>query len=356
MDVYYAIIADVLQKIKGSRRSSGIYYILTGKKTSQSLSDSQWFQIENYYAALKGMSINQFNQALDTLCSMEIIELKDENIFIVTKQGEQFLAEQKQHFSFLEKLNGLKYSSIEHECWQVITLYVQALSNSLYDNFDYSPVIRDRDAADKVKILYPRSEQQRKKTASKLYNELLSILKDFDSESNEIFVKKLSGFNRVGNTFEQSARERGLSKIETVLRFRAVLHQLFKTADNKTEEFAVLNSLIGDFIEVPALTKSALITHQMLQRGKNIQEVMKLRNLKSSTMEDHLVEIAREIPEFSLHPYIDEKQKDRVIDFYNKTKENKLRPIKEAFPHLTYLQIRLVLAKEGGKYATGSRA
>jgi uncharacterized protein YpbB len=356
MDICNNIILDVLQKVNGSRRCSGIYYILTGKKTSQSLSDSQWFKIEHYYGALKGLNLEEFNTFIVKLHEDGLLRLKDENVFVVTEQGEQILADNKKRYFFMEKLNGLKYASIEHKCWQIITLYVQALSNSVYNNYDFSPVIREREAAEKVKALFPRTERQKKEASFDLYNELLVVLQQCDSETADIFVKKLSGYNRVGNTFEQSARELKFSRIETVLRFRSVLHHLFRSMGNQPEKFAVLNSLISDYTVVPALTKSALQTYQLLQKEKSVQEIMNIRNLKSSTMEDHLVEIAREIPEFSIHPYISKEDEISVIQFYDETKENKLRPIKEAFPHLTYLQIRLVLAKEGGKNAVGSGA
>jgi uncharacterized protein YpbB len=354
MDICFSIIMDILQKVDGSRKCSGIYYILTGKKTSQSLSDSQWFEIEHYYASLKGLSLEDFKSIIDKLYTDELIKLKEDNVFVVTNKGAEFLEENKDSYLFIGKLNGLKYASIEQRCWQVITLFVQSLSNSLYNNFDFSPVIRDREAAEKVKILFPRSEQQRKHIAFHLYNELNTILQTCDPGGAGIFVKKLSGYNRVGNTFEQLAREWEFSRVETVLHFRSVLHQIFKSIREQPEKYHILNSLIGDFIVVPALTKSALQTYHLLKKEKDIKEIMKIRNLKMSTMEDHLVEIAREIPEFSINPYISEEDKKGVIQFYNKTKNFKLRPIKEAFPHLTYLQIRLVLSKEGGKHAVGS--
>jgi uncharacterized protein YpbB len=356
MDIRFAIIMDILRKVDGSRKCSGIYYIVTGKKTSQSLSDSQWFEIEQYYASLKGLTLDDFNSILDQLYTEELIKLKEDNFFVVTKKGEEFLEEINGRYLFIGKLNGLKYAAIENKCWQIITLFVQSLSNSLYNTFDFSPVIREREAAEKVKILFPRSEQQRNHIASLLYNELNTVLQTCDPGGAEIFVKKLSGYKRIGNTFEQSAREWGSNRTETVLRFRSVLHQIFKSIREQPERHLVLYSLIGDFIVVPALTKSALQTYYLLKKEKDIKEIMKIRNLKLSTMEDHLVEIAREIPEFSIHPYISEEEKERVILFYNKTKKFKLRPIKEAFPHLTYLQIRLVLAKEGGKNAVGSGA
>ncbi|MCM3720314.1 helix-turn-helix domain-containing protein [Fictibacillus phosphorivorans] len=354
MDISRAIIMDVLQKVDGSRKCSGIYYILTGKKTAQSLSDSQWFKIEPYYASLKGLTVEDFNSILDELCTKEFINLKEDQVFLISEKGSNFLEKNKSYYFFMEKLNGLKYASIEHKCWQVLSLFVQSLSNALYHFLNFSPVIRDRDAAEKVKILFPRTDEQRKQVASQLYIELKIILKKCDSKSAEIFVNKLSGYNRVGHTFDQSAREWGLSRVEAVLRFRSVLHMIFYSIKEKPESYTVLYTLLGELIDIPALTKSALQTYHLLKQEKDLKEIMKIRNLKLSTMEDHLVEIAREIPDFSIQPYIRDEDKDRVSHFYNKTKKFKLRPIKEAFPHLTYLQIRLVLAKEGGKHAVGS--
>lgn len=354
MDICDAIILDVLQTVDGNRKSSGIFYILTGKKTSQSLSDSQWFKIEHYYACLKGLTLDEFNTIIEKLYNAELVQLKENNFYIVTKKGEKFLKDNEKNYLFIRELNGLKYASIEHKCWQVITLFVQSLSNSLYNNYDFTPVIRDGEAVGKVKMLFPRSEQQRKDAASYLYKELKAVLTECDSVTSEIFVKKLSGYNRIGHTFEQSAREWEMTRIESVLRFRSALHQLFKSIAKQSEKFPVLSTLIGDYIVQPALTRSALQTYHLLKKEKTIQEIMKIRNLKLSTLEDHLIEISREIPEFPIHPYISEEDRKRVIHFYNETKENKLRPFKEAFPHLTYLQIRLVLAKEGGKHAVGS--
>jgi uncharacterized protein YpbB len=353
MNISYVIMTDVFHKINGSRKTSGIYYILTGKKTSQSLSDSQWFNIEHYYAAFKGMSIETFQQIIKELDQLGIIVFKEENVYEVTKKGEAILSTESDRISFVTKLNGLKYAAVENQCWQVVTLYVQALSNALYHHYDYSPVIRDSQAVQRVKRIFPRSRHLKAEEAKLLYSEIYEVLNECDSTSADIFVKKLSGYERIGNTFEQSAREWGMSKSEIVLRFRSVLHHLLRKASDQQGN-KVLHALLGDFTNIPALTKSASHTYKMLNQGKSVEEIMVIRNLKNSTLEDHLVEIAREIPGFSLHSYINEQDCDRIVRYYKETNETKLRPIKDAFPHLSYLQIRLVLAKEGGKNATGS--
>lgn len=356
MDICNTLIVDILKKINGSRKRSGIYYILTGKKTSQSLTDSQWFGIEPYYAALKGMSLEEFNDAIHELHLHNLIESNEENVFVVTQLGDRALEDVKERFSFLKKLNGLKYASIEQVCWQVIALYCQALSNALYSRTDYSPIVREREAIERVKTHFPRSDQKRYEAAAQLFYEIQCVLKESDQKSADIFVRKLSGYNRIGNTFEQLSRELYAPKTEIILRFRSVLHDLLSSACDRPQAFPIVNSLIGIYTDVPPLTRSASLTYQLLKKDKDIQEIMSIRKLKSSTLEDHLVEIARAIPDFSIFPYISEEETEQVIRFYKMTRENKLRPIKEAFPHLSYLQIRLVLAKEGGKNAAGSSA
>ncbi|MQR95743.1 helix-turn-helix domain-containing protein [Fictibacillus phosphorivorans] len=330
--------------------------MVTGKKTAQSLSDSQWFGIERYYAAFKGMAHDTFTQSILGLIKEEYMKTLEDHVYVLTEKGEEVLEYENDRLSYLKHLNGLKYASIETSCWQVITLYVQALSNSLYGHFNYSPVVRDYSVISKVKSIFPKSESERKTHAEKLYREVSRILLEHEPKSADLFVKKLSGYHRIGSTFEQLSRVEDLSQEETILRFRAVLHALINKIVYEKKNFPMLHSLIGSYTEAPALTNSASLTFKMLKSHKSIEEIMNVRNLKMSTLEDHLVEIAREVPDFSLIPYIDEQEVLKLKHFYNKTNETKLRPFKDAFPHLSYFQIRLVLAKEGGKHATGSSA
>ncbi|MGA4719592.1 helix-turn-helix domain-containing protein [Fictibacillus nanhaiensis] len=327
--------------------------MVTGKKTAQSLSDSQWFGIERYYAAFKGMAHETFTETIHSLIKEKYMHALEDHVYILTEKGEEFLKCENDRLSYLKHLNGLKYASIETSCWQVITLYVQSLSNSLYGNFNYSPVVRDFSVIQKVKSVFPKSDLERKDQAAELYSEVSQILFEHDKVSADLFVKKLSGYNRIGSTFEQISRVEGISLQETVLRFRAVLHSLIQKVTSEKIDFPMLYSLIGSYAEAPALTNSASITYKMLNNNKSIEEIMSVRNLKISTLEDHLVEIAREVPNFSMIPYIDEQEFLKVKNYYRKTNETKLRPFKDAFPHLSYFQIRLVLAKEGGKHATG---
>ncbi|MGD6962132.1 helix-turn-helix domain-containing protein [Fictibacillus phosphorivorans] len=330
--------------------------MVTGKKTAQSLSDSQWFGIERYYSAFKGMAHDTYTESIESLLNEEYMKESEDHVYTLTEKGEQLLVRESDRLSFLNHLNGLKYASIESTCWQAITLYVQALSNALYGHFNYSPVVRDFSVIQKVKSVFPRSESERKIQAEKLYRELSRVLLEHDNQIADLFVKKLSGYNRIGSTFEQLSRIKGMSQEETVLRFRAILHAFIHKIASEKMNFPMLHSLIGSFTEAPALTRSASLTFKMLNNNKPLEEIMIVRNLKLSTLEDHLVEIAREVQDFPITPYISDTEFLKVKEYYSKTNETKLRPFKDAFPHLSYFQIRLVLVKEGGKHATGSNA
>jgi uncharacterized protein YpbB len=356
MNLYDFLIIEVLLKVNGSRKITGIYYILSGKKTSQSLSDSQWLGLENYYASFHGMSIEEFYTLINELLDRELLIEIEKNTFVPTNKGVLFFKENRKNGQFMEKLNGLKFSSIEQKSWQVISLYAQAISNLVYNNHSYPPVVREREITDLVRGLIPKTRKEIEKKAVRLFEELFTIMKDSDTVSSEVFVKKLSGHHRIGSTFDQIANELQISRAEAVLRFRGVLHQILSKCADSPPLYPGFYELLGNFIDIPPLTQSALKTFQLLKRGKTMKDIIRIRSIKPSTFEDHLVEIARAVPQFSIQPYVNKEDFEKVVQFYKNTSEIKLRPIKDAFPHLTYLQIRLVLAKEGGKNETGNSA
>ena len=58
------------------------------------------------------------------------------------------------------------------------------------------------------------------------------------------------------------------------------------------------------------LTFSTEKTYALLKQGYSVTDIMSIRKLKKSTIEDHLVELAIHMKEFSIDPYVSfEKQK-----------------------------------------------
>ena len=93
------------------------------------------------------------------------------------------------------------------------------------------------------------------------------------------------------------------------------------------------------------LTGSAYQTAQLYYEGCSIEQICMLRNLKKSTIEDHLVELAMNEPSFDITPFVTCEDQQLVHTAVEDYATRKLKVLHEVLPHLTYFQIRLALAK-----------
>jgi ATP-dependent DNA helicase RecQ len=93
--------------------------------------------------------------------------------------------------------------------------------------------------------------------------------------------------------------------------------------------------------------KSHVITYELLQDGKSIEEIASIRNFSVNTIEDHLVRCHSEDYPINWDELISEEYKDIIIQTIHELGASKLKPIKDALPEeVSYFQIKAVIAKE----------
>src|SRR5690606_37294425 len=121
------------------------------------------------------------------------------------------------------------------------------------------------------------------------------------------------------------------------------LHYMIETIWNEQEKFSLLHTLIEN--RQMMLTSSSEQTFQLLNQGYSIDEIAKIRRLKRSTVEDHLVEITLKDSSFSIDTYVSTDVQRKILDVTYNNKERKLSVIKQRVPEAEYFEIRLVLSK-----------
>ena len=97
------------------------------------------------------------------------------------------------------------------------------------------------------------------------------------------------------------------------------------------------------------MTNSSYRTYKLLGKGYSIEEIAKHRRLQKSTIEDHIVEIALNIDDFSIDAYIDKQSQNRILTAAKQTASKQLKLIRSEVSTANYFEIRLVLAKYGVK-------
>lgn len=91
---------------------------------------------------------------------------------------------------------------------------------------------------------------------------------------------------------------------------------------------------------------SYVITYNMYKEGKSIEDIISERQLKSLTVQDHILKCAYEGFEVNLDDFIPKNHEALIIEVIEKIGASKLKPIKDALPkEVDYLAIKAAIFK-----------
>lgn len=349
MTFLQAVILHCLHKVNSERTIYSIFHLLTGKKSSQTIQDGHLYDMLTFFKVLPRLKRQQYDLLIEQLKKQQYIHFPESNLHaVVSNQGQEAYIAFFQKHPFPTFIQGWKFQDASIQMWKRLTLLIQAISHFNYSSTRYYPIQRDPDTATWVKqyILRHKNISQLKE---QLYNELFYIFSnDFPEEPNFI-IERFSGYEKIGLTGSQIAEKYTINEIEAYFRYLNCLHYIVEKVASHKDQFSVLFSLIQDVFKQVPFTQSTLYTYNLLHQNYSIDEIARIRQLKVSTIEDHIIEIAYADPHFSITPFIDEHLVKRVSEAANKLGIKKLKPIKECVKESSYFQIRLVLARAGVK-------
>lgn len=91
---------------------------------------------------------------------------------------------------------------------------------------------------------------------------------------------------------------------------------------------------------------SHVITYNMYKEGKSIEDITSERELKSLTVQDHILKCAYEGLDVNLDDFIPKQHEALIIEVIEKIGASKLKPIKESLPkEIDYLAIKAAIFK-----------
>lgn len=338
----------MIKKFKGERSVYAIYHMLQGKKSSQTIQDSHLYGLTNLYGIMPHLTRIQLQSIVELLRSQRWIQNHEKSeMFIITTEGEEQLANTQ---PIPSRLNGYKYQNVSHHFWGRLNLLTQTLSYIVHKETRFYPIQRDSKIQQAVKQFLLKNDQNRKEMAAQLFQELIHILELQTDLHDQIFVRKLTGMNRVGDTFEQIARVLNLDQWYVRLLFLECIHMMMDEIERDSKPFPLLSALISD-LDKQKLTHSTQITLQLLKEGRSMVEIAKIRRLKVNTIEDHLVEIVLDDHQFPIDEYVSNEMEAKIREAADQLQTKQLKVIKTrlADDEISFFQIRLVLAKVGDK-------
>jgi uncharacterized protein YpbB len=337
------IILHCLRSIKNERTIYSIFHLLKGKKSSQTIQDAHLFSIKQFFGILEPLSREDFEDIIAGMLDKELIMDCGGQRFIPAPSGESAL----QRFGIPIYLNGWEYHQMTEPVWERLSLLVQVASNLEYGEANYIPIQKSPPVHAWIKTVLKESLVTRKEFSRHLYEELTNCFSGAEGMNPSAVVFRLTGFQQIGLTAEQAAKKLKLNFLDYLLEFIHTLHYIIQKIRANHEQYPLLAFLLQGFSDNGELTISSRKTWNLLVQGYTPEMIARLRSLKQSTIEDHLVEFALSINHFQIDDYVDRELQTEILEISRQQGTRQLKVIRDNVKRASYFQIRLVLAKYG---------
>lgn len=340
------VILHSLQNINDERTINSIYYLLTGKQSIQTIQDAHLFQLERYFSLYKGLRVEEFHAELPPLLHKQYIERCEDNKFIVTARGEEII---QQANLYQYHWNGMAYGQFDEQFIHRLFLMIQVWTNRKVNINRYIPIVEDAEIITWVKSFYHQQESNVESHLQQLYEELTAIFSELDDTYPRLFIKQLTTAKTIGLTNEQLADYFNKSILHVHLLQKNYLHYILKIVSEQAANYPLLFKFAQDFLNearTNIMTKSAQVTAQLVEHGVTPELIARHRNLRITTIYDHIVEIALHDERFPMENFVSIQKQREVYEAVKKLNSFKLKDIKELVnEEITYFHIRLALTK-----------
>lgn len=355
MSCFHWLVLTAVKKINGERKLGGIYHLLTGKHSAQTIQDAYLFQLSPIVSSLNTIDKIEYEQLINYFYVQKIIHLTGEYP-TMTAKGEQYYEQLSEKFYLPPYYHGGKFewNKATSKLWNRLSLTIQTVSHIVSQTINFIPVCYELETQRWVKLFLRNNNYRYKLICEMLYNELIQFLSIFSERERELFVNRLTGYGFTGKTFDQLCLPYEEDPLFAKMYFRSILHKMIAYVNKQPIVYPLLSQFLDGISEQKMITATAQQTWYYVKQGKSMEEIARIRGLKTSTIEDHFIELAIYEEDFSLDPYLSKEQLDQILTVVKKLNSKRLRHIKEHLPaHITYFQIRLALTQLNRGHGVG---
>ncbi len=322
-----------------NRRPAVIRQILTKRLSNSSLFWGLRYQILNYINVCPHLKTAEYDRQIEFLCRQNMLSQDSNRMVKLTKAGQL----QKNAVLSGKTLKNpeLFYHYRIYDLIKMIRLFIQVASESSWGNKRYYVVINDLECQLAIKQWLRRFNLQTLQTA--VATALTSFLSHEDQMEAWIFCSQLAGHDVIPATRQQLSDQSGFtqSEIDCVsldLTSRFALY-LLKIG-------SPLSPLIQQFRSRNTLYEKSLSALTMYKKGVDIQQMAIKKNLKESTVREHLLNAAVFKTDFPYSLFLSAKKKRELS---NKLPANidewEYRMVAEDLPEISFFDYRMYAIK-----------
>lgn len=337
---FQRLLCVLFSRLDGEKTANAAYHLLRGKRSGQAIQDVNYYQLQMFYGILPRLSKSFFAETIQELEAQNYIQIDELSILHITNEG-RALIENAEPYHF----DGWHYRGREEMFFARLSLIIQTLSHFRNDVKQFYPVQRDPEVQHFVKRILRHAPIATPQFSLTLKKELMTAMDiaSLTDQQKTILSYRLVGYRQTGWTWQQLGEQLQLPQVDVRLLYIEGLHQLLRAIEKMSDTSFLPKIADGIKLET-VLTHSTRQTKSYFEKGYSLDEIALIRQLKLSTIEDHLVEMALNDQSFPLEKFVDLEAHLAVWKKSTELDTKRLRPLKECFPELTYFQLRLILS------------
>lgn len=341
------VILSCIQQLQGQRTIYSILHLLNGKKSSQTIQDAHLFQLTGLFGTFARLSRTELEQLAAEMEKVHWITKDKNGHYHLTAEGQIFLQKELIKDPIPATLNGWAHNKSADLLWERLSLLVQVISHLNHQHSKYLPIQRKKEVHIWLKGFLKTAGFARSELGIRLNNELRICLDHLKEINPAVLVLRLTGYKHIGLTSVQAAEQLGICRDHYHHQFLGILHYILDSIKDNPSRYPLLGNLISKSEESVPLTLSSKKTLSLLSQGLDIDEISRIRHLKRSTIEDHVVEVALNDSSFDISPYVTASRQKSILNAAKLAESRQLKQIRQVVPQSNYFEIRLVLAKFG---------
>lgn len=268
------------------RKATVLRQILTNKRTGSVLFWGLRYHYLDYLNAVPRFDVKKFNDVIDELIAQKWLQSSAQGLQL-TSQGQEVIATHQTRYSFADhpELN----QKFDYQLWQaILLLMVQVASEYRYHNSNYYVANQNLKAQFLIKSWLQVNTFEM--LAAEISECLTQFLDQCDPAKADLFTAKLVGHTQNGLSDGQIASQLGISPLEVSWTWRDLALQLAAFIQARS------NLKIGQLVQITALpgalTPTIQQTAMLFNDGKTVDQIIQMRRLRRSTIEEHLQVLA----------------------------------------------------------------
>lgn len=336
MTFYQLFILSCFKKNQ-EMRSSTLYHLLKGKRTSSILSYGYFYDVLPYFALFPKLVESKYQLVIAECVSQGFLIEETPGYYFLTDQGEQQV--KGCQFPNIDELKQLNYYKWDMLFFNRLMFTSQVISEKVHHNKSYIPIEGNLFKQQRLKIWLKHQNVDLEKN---FYQEWLFISSLMTKEAQKMILGQLSGYEYRGLTLNQIAFESQQDMTYSYIQFKNYLHQMISSILTQKENTPLFYAIL---IEEITFTKEDSCVHSanLFYGGSTIEEVAYQRGLKVSTVTDHLIEDFILFPDSKKIPYFNPEKEQTLQKFYLKCPNIYRWTFKQALifePTLTFYEFK----------------